>query len=69
MAPPIKTHCLRGHLFTEKNIMMVKLKSGYIVRRCRRCRAEKDKARYHSDTTYQARVRARALCTYWENKK
>jgi hypothetical protein len=67
MAPPIKTHCLRGHPFTEKNIMLVKLKTGYIVRRCRRCRAEKDFARYHSDVAYQAKVRARALERYREN--
>ena len=68
MAPPIKTHCLRGHKFTDANIMHVMLKSGYIVRRCRRCRAEKDKTRYHSDVAYQASVRARALCRYWEGR-
>ena len=64
MAPPIKTHCLRGHPFTQANTMSVTLKNGYTVRRCRRCRAEKDKIRYHSDVAYQARVRARSLERY-----
>lgn len=67
MSPPLKTECLRGHKFTAANTMSVKLKTGYIVRRCRRCRAEKDFARYHSDVAYQAKVRARALERYREN--
>ena len=48
--------------------MPVLLKSGYLVRRCRRCRAEKDKVRYHSDVAYQAKVRARAALRWWEEK-
>lgn len=57
MAPPIKSHCKRGHEYTPKNTILSKLSNGYIVRKCRRCVALSRSARYHTDAAYQAAVR------------
>lgn len=38
-----KTHCKRGHEFTEENTIQIKLKTGNMGRSCRTCFREKDK--------------------------
>lgn len=57
----MKTHCKRGHPFTEKNTQPKKLQNGYIVRQCRCCRSILDNLRYQNDPKRQAAIRARAL--------
>jgi hypothetical protein len=64
MAPPLKTHCKHGHRFTQANTLLDKLASGYTVRKCRRCRNEFDKLRYHNNPKRQAAVRHQALLFY-----
>jgi hypothetical protein len=66
VAPPLKTHCKRGHRFTDANTLHDKLSSGYVVRKCRRCRSEFDKLRYHNNPKRQAAVRARRNVSYHE---
>ncbi|SHG87649.1 hypothetical protein [Bradyrhizobium erythrophlei] len=66
MAPPLKTHCKRGHPFTATNTKLNKLSSGYTVRQCKRCRSEFEKLRYHNNPKRQAAVRARRNVSYYE---
>lgn len=56
MAPPRKLRCKRGHLFTETNTKLTKLKSGYTVRQCRRCRNEYEKRRWQYVTKLKRRA-------------
>jgi hypothetical protein len=41
-----KTHCKRGHKFNAKSRAWFKLKSGYIIQRCRICRSEYNRVKY-----------------------
>jgi hypothetical protein len=60
----MKTHCKRGHKFTEKTTRFAKLQSGkYTVRVCRMCASLRDKAKWEAlsdekKETWRARARA-----------
>jgi hypothetical protein len=44
-----KTHCLRGHEFTQENTSMIKLRTGSMARRCKACSRERARARRHGE--------------------
>lgn len=40
-----RTHCIRGHEFTEANTIVTTKANGYVVRNCRTCRRRADRER------------------------
>ena len=44
MAPPIKTHCKRGHAMSGDNLH-IRIKDGHTIRVCRTCRLDYQTAR------------------------
>lgn len=42
----IKTHCKRGHEFTQANTILLRHRSGRLHRRCKACRDERNAARF-----------------------
>ena len=55
-----KTHCIRGHEFTLANTHFDTLANGYVVRKCRACRAVYDRMRYRNNEKRRESVRRRA---------
>lgn len=59
-----KTHCINGHRFTQKTTAVKIYDDGHIVRRCRVCQSERDKARYRCNPARREAVRERARNFY-----
>ena len=59
-----KTHCKKGHEFTDDNIIWKMGMKGNYIRTCRACRkvtkSKRDRERYRNDETYRLKKIARA---------
>lgn len=59
--------CKKGHVFTAKNIILIKSK-GKKYPACRACRAEHMQFRYKTDPEFKARKIKTALDFYYKKK-
>jgi hypothetical protein len=58
--PARKTHCLRGHPYTEWNTLRAIDLNGKTQRSCRRCRKARLRLKYRTNEVYRAKERERA---------
>jgi hypothetical protein len=65
MRANIKTHCIRGHRWTEKNTKLsLHISNGKYYRVCRRCNADRMKLKYRTDDDYRQKQKTGASKWY-----
>jgi hypothetical protein len=60
LTPARKTHCLRGHRYTEWNTLWSRGQSGTLQRSCKRCRKARLKLKYQTNPEWRTKERERA---------